>query len=261
MSPVILEVEKLTKIFYPALSFTDLAKFNFGRKKPVTALNNISFSLNKGKILGILGPNGAGKTTLLKIISSLIVPDKGEITLGQYTAGKNDNEIKSIIGLASCEERSFYWRLTGNQNLQFFAALYGLNKKQTESRIQELLDIFSIGYQDKRFYSYSTGMKRKFALMRALLHNPEILLLDEPTKSLDYNSACELRKLIKTIANEGKTIIIATHNMNEAQELCDLFMILKKGNIYGLGPLKELSKKTGSQSLGLTDIYLKLTER
>ena len=174
---------------------TNESWINFKKNIPVQALKDISLEFYQGKITGILGPNGAGKTTLLKCISTLILPDNGEIFVSGYNVQTHDNEIKSMIGFVSAEERSFYWRLTGLQNLQFYACLYGLDKEKTSARIEYLFKFFRIDYENKRFDSYSTGMKRKFSLMRALLHDPQILLLDEPTKSLDYSTALELKNL------------------------------------------------------------------
>lgn len=254
----VLEIENLTKIFKPQISLSDIAKLDLKPKPPVVALENISFCLGQGKILGILGPNGAGKTTLLKLISTLILPDKGHINVGGYLVGKDDEKIKSHIGLVTPDERSFYWRLTGAQNLDFFAALYGLEEKEFTSRLKKFYKIFNMDYEHKRFDSYSTGMKRKFALIRALIHEPVLLLLDEPTKSLDYQSALELRDIIKNTSKENKTIILATHNINEIENFCDLFLILHQGKIYGYGTLNELKEETKSKNL--TDIYLKLTK-
>jgi len=256
----ILEFNNVSKHFRPPLLYYNL--FTLNLQRPLTkALINISFHLEEGKILGILGENGAGKTTLLKIISTLILPDKGSVRVGNFQADKDDDKIKSIIGLVTCEERSFYERLTGKQNLEFFASLYGLNSKQTKTRINHLFRLFKIDYSDRLFNTYSTGMKRKFSLARALLHNPCIILFDEPTKSLDYNSAQELKALIKNLKNEGKTIILTTHNIERAENLCDLFMILHKGRIYGFGTFKDLKEKTQSLSANLAEIYLKLTQR
>jgi len=260
MKDYVLQVEKLSKSFYPALSFGDLARFNFKNKPPTKALTDVSFCLKKGEILGILGPNGAGKTTLLKIISTLILPDKGKVIVNNLEVGCEDNKIKSFIGLMSSEERSFYWRLTGRQNLEFFATMFGLSTQQAKSKIQEFFEIFKINYAHKRFDSYSTGMKKTFSLIRALLHNPELLLLDEPTKSLDYHSSSYLIEFIKAQAKEGKAILLATHNMPEAENLCGQFMILHNGKVYGAGTQDELRKKINSHSASLTDIYVKLTQ-
>lgn len=232
----ILEVKNLTKDFCSQ------------RKKIFRALDNLSFSLHNGQILAVLGPNGAGKTTLLKVIATLIMPNKGSILIN---GTNNEEKIKSYIGLVSDEERSFYWRLSGRQNLEFFAALYGLDKRQTQNRINELLQLFKVDYQEKRFDSYSTGMKRRFALMRALIHNPELLLLDEPFRSLDYNTTFLLRNFIQEnlVKKEGKTVIFTTHHTDEVLGYADLFMFLHQGKILDWGEpclerLSLLSKKT-----------------
>lgn len=257
----ILEVEKLTKDFIPPLSFTKLVKLDFRHRRPTRALEDVSFSLKKGQILGVLGPNGAGKTTLLKIIATLILPDKGSVTVNGYRLGIDDDKIKSFIGLVSSQERSFYWRLSGRQNLEFFASMYDL--KNTKDKIEELFKLFEIDYQDNRFDSYSTGMKQKFALIRGLLNDPELLLLDEPTKSLDYVTALNLRDFIKEdlVRKRGKTVIFTTHHMDEALDFCDLFMILHKGRVYALGTLEELRKKINNSAASLGEIFVKLTEK
>jgi len=257
----LLEVKKLTKDFIPPLSFTKLIKLDFKHRKPTRALEDISFSLKKGQILGVLGPNGAGKTTLLKIISTLILPDKGSVTVNGSRMGIDDDKIKSFIGLVSSQERSFYWRLSGRQNLEFFASLYDL--KNAKEKIQELFNLFKIDYQDNRFDSYSTGMKQKFALIRGLLNDPELLLLDEPTKSLDYTTALNLRNFIKEnlVREKRKTVIFTTHHIDEASDFCDLFMILHKGRLFALGTLDELRKKVNNPTAGLGEIFVKLTER
>ena len=253
-----IKVENVSKAFSPSRSIADGLRFN--KKKAVQALEGISFSVKQGEILGILGPNGAGKTTLLKILSTLILPDQGTVLIQNNRCGQNDEKIKSLIGLVTCEERSFYWRLTGRQNLEFFAPLYGLSRQETKSRVEEFFKLFEIDYADKRFDSYSTGMKRKFSLIRALLHHPKVLILDEPTKSLDYHAAQELRDFIKCKTKENVTTLFATHQMQEAEALCDRFLILHQGKLRGLGTLEELRKQLSSPQAPLSEIYLKLTK-
>lgn len=262
MPEAILEVSHITKEFTPPISLAAFFKLNFKPQKPLCALRNISFSLAQGKILAILGPNGAGKTTLLKIISTLILPESGTVTVKGYRTGKDDERIKSALGLVLEEERSFYWRLSGRQNLEFFAALYGLDTKAANQRINELLELFEIDYADKRFDSYSTGMKRRFALARGIIHDPELILLDEPTKSLDYPTAFHLRSFIKEklVKGQGKTVLLTTHHMDEALDFADLFMILHKGNILGLGTLDELRKSAPNPAASLGEIFLGLTK-
>ena len=256
----ILELKNVTKDFYPPLPLSRLARLNFKRPSPVRALDNISFTLKRGSILAILGPNGAGKTTLLKILSTLILPDKGSVSINGNRVGRDDEKIKSQIGLAAADERSFYWRLTGRQNLDFFAALYGLSKKITRDRLNALFAFFKIDYADRRFDVYSAGMKKKFSIIRALLHDPEVLLLDEPTKSLDYHSACELKEFIKKLSLQGKTVLFATHDMKEAGSMSDLIAIFNKGRISGLGNHEELLRQINVSSAELEEIYIRLTQ-
>jgi ABC-type multidrug transport system ATPase subunit len=225
------------------------------------ALDDVSFTLKKGRTLAVLGPNGAGKTTLLKIISTLVIPDKGTVKVGSHSVGEDDESIKALIGLMTSSERGFYPRLTGKQNLEFFAAMHGLDAQKTGSRLKELLALFDISYQGRRFDSYSTGMQQKISLVRALLHDPELILLDEPTKSLDYAAAHILRSFIKDVIvkRQGKTVVFTTHQMEEALDFADLFMVLDKGKLFAFGTLEELRQKADAPSATLGEIFLKLT--
>lgn len=248
-----LKVANITKNFIPTISLN--------RGPVVRALNDVSFALSKGSVLAILGPNGAGKTTLLKILSTLIMPDAGTATINGFRLGKDDDMIKGSIGLVTSSERGFYPRLTGRQNMEFFASLYGFNGKRAAARTDELYRLFKVDYHNKRFDSYSTGMQQNFALMRALIHEPELLLLDEPTKSLDYTAALVLRNFIKErlVKEQEKTVIFTTHHMDEAIDFADLFMILHKGRIYAFGTLAELRASANMPSAGLGDIFVRLT--
>lgn len=260
MDAPILEVSHITKEFRQPFSLSSILRPKDAPQAPTAALKDVSFSLTQGKILGVLGPNGAGKTTLLKIISTLILPEKGRVTVDGYRLGRDDEKIKSVIGMALDEERSFYWRLSGRQNLDFFATLYGLNKHSAQKRINELLELFEIDYADKRFDSYSTGMKRRFSLARSLIHNPKIILLDEPTQSLDYPTAFHLRTFVreKLVRAQDKTVLFTTHHMDEAIDFADLFLILHKGTIRGIGTLNELRKLANNPSASLGEIFLGL---
>lgn len=253
----VLKVEKATKYFGSASAFNKLIRFDFTASPLTWALSDISFSLAKGTLCCVLGPNGSGKTTLLKIISTLIVPDKGRVTVNDYRLNYDDEKIKSYVGFMLNEERSFYWRLSGRQNLEFFAALHGLDKKTAQARINELLAIFEINYADKRFDTYSAGMKTHFAFIRCLLHNPELLLLDEPTKSLDYYSTLRLRNFIKNtlVKQQGKTVIFTTHRTEEVADFADMLMILCKGKLAALGSLGELRKKMGNPQASVAQLF------
>ncbi len=258
-----LKVHHIIKDFPTPFSLRGLATLNFKRHSSTRALDDVSFTLSKGSVLAVLGPNGAGKTTLLKIISTLILPEKGTVEINGWKLGKDDEQIKACVGLVSSCERSFYWRLTGRQNLEFFAAMYGLYGKHARIRTEELLKIFKIDFLDKRFDSYSTGMQHKFGLMRSMLHDPAVLLLDEPTKSLDYTTARDLKNFIKEhlVKKHKKTVIFTTHHMEEALDFADLFMILDQGKVLALGTLDELRTIVKNTSATLEEIFVQLTSR
>ena len=186
------------------------------QRKTITALDGIDLQIKKGELSGILGPNGAGKTTLIKLLSTLILPDAGKAWVNGYDILRHPESIKQSIGLVTSEERSFYWRLSGRGNLQFFATLYDMSSSQAKKRIDEIFETFEL--QDKAddlFHTYSTGIKQKLALARGLLNNPQILFIDEPTKSLDPVAAHDIRKLIqkKLVEEQGRTVFLTTHNL------------------------------------------------
>lgn len=261
--PNIIELNVVSKDFVAPISFRRLLKLDFKSVNPTRALDNISFTLPEGMISVILGSNGAGKTTLLKVISTLLLPNKGKIIINGLESDKYEEKIKPLIGFVFPGETTFYRRLNGRENLEFFAALYGLNKKTARLRINELLGFFGIDFENRRFDNYSTGMQQKLSLIRALLHNPRILLMDEPTKSLDYQSALSLRRFIKEelVKKEARTAIIATHNFQEALFFGDIFLIMDKGKLLACGPLAELQKTVNCPNAALDEIYLKLSKK
>ena len=223
-----IQIKNLTKKYLIKQGFKDFFKGNFKRKY-LTALHNINLNVQENEILGIIGLNGAGKTTLLKIFSSLLTPDKGSIKIFNYDLTKNPEKVKYMIGLINSEERSFYWRLTVKQNLEFFASLYEVTKNKINHKVNQVLELVDlVDKKDTRFDSLSTGMKQRLAIARGLLSDPKVLLLDEPTKGLDIKHAEAIREIIKKIS-KGKTIIITSHNLNEISELCNKVVIIHEG--------------------------------
>jgi len=261
LSKEILRLTGVTKDFYPVPPLSKALAFNFKPGKPTRALDDVSFSLENGKILGILGPNGAGKTTLLKILSGIVLPDKGTVTLKGMSFHSDGDRIRSLIGLSAYQEKSFYWRLTGRQNLEFFGALYGLNRKSLLKRLDELFAIFGVTYAEKRFDTYSAGMKQTISIIRALIHDPEVILLDEPTKSLDYSSSLKLMTFLKDdlCKKNGKTILISTHQMNEAFESADKFIFIDLGKVVASGTVPELRQSIKKENASLGEIFIALT--
>jgi len=221
-------------------------------KKEVVALNHVNLRVKKGEIFGLLGPNGAGKTTLIKILSTLILPDEGEAYVDGYDVIREAGKVRSRIGLMTGGERSIYWKLTARENLLFFAKLYKLDKKAAEKRVNELLELMDLKERaDDKVEDYSSGMKMKVILAKALIHDPPILLLDEPTLGLDPNFAREIRKFIKEELNEkeGKTIFLTTHYMEEADMLCDRIALIDRGEIIRIGTPEELKREISTRNV------------
>jgi ABC-2 type transport system ATP-binding protein len=237
---------------YP-VPFLRLKQF-FGRKgkPPVEALRRVSFDVKRGEIFGLIGRNGAGKTTITKIIATLVQPTAGKVAVNGFDSVEDDQSVRSQVGLAGAEERSFYWRLTGEQNLLFFARLYGMKDSSAKARITELLHQFEL--QDarrRRFGELSTGNKQRLAVVRALLSNPPILLLDEPTRSLDPLAASRMRKLIASLSHQDPpvTILLTSHNLNEVESLCDRVAIISRGEIKATDSPTKLSTFSSDKEL------------
>ncbi len=235
-----IEILGLTKRFPRTSGYRDLLPFR--RKNWIAAVEDVSLDIEEGELFGLLGPNGAGKTTLIKLLCSLVLPNAGTARIFGHDVFKEESMVKKMVGLVSAEERSFYWRLTGRENLRFYAALYHLSPRQAGKRIEELLEMVGLaGEGDMRFQNYSTGMRQKLAIARGLLSEPRVLFVDEPTRSLDPVSAQAVRRFLKeSIAGHGKTVILATHNLSEAEQLCSRLAIMNRGRLSSVGSVPEL---------------------
>jgi len=235
---------QLEKSFAKKRSIKDLFTKPFAAPGNVRALRGVDLHVKTGEIFGLLGPNGAGKTTLVKILSCLILPDRGRALIGGEDV-RHEQKVKPRLGLVHSDERSFYWRLSGRENLRFFARLYDVPGKRIDARIDELLQKVDLAEAaPRRFSDYSSGMKQRLAIARALLHDPPILLMDEPTRSLDPAASLALRALIRDElkGRDGKTILLATHNLHEAEALCDRIAILVAGTVRQVGTIAEVRR-------------------
>ncbi len=200
----------------------------------VTALDGVDLEVKPGEVLGLLGPNGAGKTTLLKILCTLLIPTAGQATVNGYDVVRDSYRVRQAVGYCLDTERSFYYRLTGIQNLSFFATLNNLDSRQATARVADVLDVVGLKEAaEKPFMTYSRGMQQKLGLARALLTDPSVLLLDEPTKSLDPGATEEFRRFIRgsLVEKLGKTVLLVTHSLEEARACCDQLVVLEGGRI------------------------------
>lgn len=213
------------------------------------ALKGINFEIKAGDRIAFLGHNGAGKTTLLKLIGGLLYPTSGKILVDRYDTKKENKKARQKVGFVLNEERSFYWRLTGRQNLEFFASLDNLKEGELKERVEDLINLVGLqGHEDKKFAGYSSGMKQKLAIARGLLSDPEILILDEPTRTLDPISVKEISKIIsQRVHDQGnKTLLIATHSLEEAKTLCNKVCFMKKGQIRDFSEMSDILSKYDS---------------
>ena len=226
----------------------------------VEALRGISFDVKHGEVVGLLGPNGAGKTTTVKIIATLLTPDEGEVRVEGFDVVREADEVRKRIGIMLTVEKGFYGKLTGRENLEYFGALYGIPENILKQRIEQLLallELDKLGAGDRLFEEFSLGMKARLAFARALLRDPPVLLLDEPTLGLDPPTARKIRSLVKELARQGKAILYTTHNMFEAEIVCDRVLLINRGVIVAEGTPDEL--KSRIPKMRALEIYVRNT--
>jgi ABC-2 type transport system ATP-binding protein len=203
------------------------------RFRSVQALDGVSFDVGRGEVVSLLGPNGAGKSTLLRILGTTVLADSGTVTVGGHDVVRDAAGARRSLGVMIGDERSHYWRLSGRRNLAFFAALAGMSRREAAARTQQLLEEVRLAdAADRRVGEYSSGMRARLALARALLADPPLMLLDEPTRNLDPLSASHFRESTARLAREGRAgIIFATHNLHEAVAISTRILVLSAGRI------------------------------
>ena len=203
--------------------------------KQVIAVDDVSFEIQEGELFGLLGPNGAGKTTTVKMLTTLLIPTAGTASVKGFDVVNQADEVRKRIGFIFGGERGLYWRLSGIDNLRYFASLYSIAPDVTKTRIPYLLDMVGLnGRGDEKVQGYSRGMKQRLHVARTLLHDPDVLFLDEPTLGLDPVGAREFRQVILNLQSEKKTILLTTHYMFEADALCDRIAVIDHGRIIAL---------------------------
>jgi len=242
MTDAIIDVQRLGK------------RYAVGRRRPwrraspsaVIALDDVSFTVRRGECFGLLGPNGAGKTTLIKCLTTLLIPDSGTARLDGFDVVRQPAEVCARVGCMLMGERGVYWKLTGRENLEYFAALYFFPHAQRRRIVDQLVARLGLhDFVDRAVETYSSGQRMRIAFARALIHDAPILLLDEPTNTLDVHGARELRALVRELHAAGRTIVYSTHLLTEAEELCDRVAIVDRGRIAAIGSPRELVDRAG----------------
>jgi ABC-2 type transport system ATP-binding protein len=224
-------VEEVRRVFTPR------------KRDPVTALDGVSLAIPAGEVHGLLGPNGAGKTTLVKILSTVLLPTGGRASVLGHDVVADARSVRPRIGIVFGGERGLYWRLSGRQNLEYWGALYKLSRAEIRERTEQLLDRVGISERaDERVETYSRGMKQRLHLARGLIGDARVLFLDEPTTGMDPLAAREFRALIGELRGEGRTILLATHDMAEAETLCDRVTLIDRGAILATESPRTLGR-------------------
>jgi len=224
-----------------------------------TAVDHVDLSVRRGEIYGFLGPNGAGKTTAIRMLCTLLSPTSGSASVDGYDVVQQANEVRKRIGLVS-EKLIMYPRLTALENLTFFGSLYGLEKGELRRKSEELIEMVKLTpFKDKLVGGFSSGMKQRINVIRGILHDPDILFLDEPTTGLDPQSTRFVRDLVKELRQRGHTIVLTTHIMEEADELSDRVCIIDHGKIMAVDTPQALKDRYNTNSL--LEIFLELTGR
>ena len=232
-----ISVEKLHKVFHDP------------QQPEVAAVDQIDFQVREGEIFGLLGPNGAGKTTTLRMLATLLRPTSGSASIAGHDLRNNPSRVRRSIGYLSADS-GVYDRLTPREIVEHFGQLYGLSRSQVRDRTEELFEHFDMGaHSDRLCMHLSSGIRQKVSIIRSLVHAPPVLLLDEPTRSLDILVARTVTDFIRQARQRGSCILLSTHDMNEASSLCDSFAILHRGRILAQASIHELETRFGGKSL------------
>jgi ABC-2 type transport system ATP-binding protein len=239
---------------HPLIEVRELTK-RYGEK---TAVNNVSFEVRSSEIFGFLGPNGAGKTTTIKIIAGLLHPTSGTVTVAGYDVLTQALQAKSANGYVP-DTPNLYPKLTGRELLRFVGDLYAVDRGKIGARIEELLRLFDLTEAgEEAIDTYSHGMQQKIALAAALVHDPKVLVLDEPTVGLDPKSARLIKEILRQMANRGAAVFLSTHILEIAERMCDRIGIIDQGQLIAIGTMDELRAKVSGET-SLEDIFLSLT--
>jgi ABC-type multidrug transport system ATPase subunit len=245
-----LRVENVSKIYHPPRGMLRLA-VRTASTSPVVALDGIEFEARAGEVVGLVGPNGAGKSTLIRICTSLLLPTTGRVLIDDQDVSSRSSRARASTGLLLTDERALYWRLSGRENLLFFGVMAGLSRAAAAARADELLDRFDLQGRDGRVFGYSSGMRVRLGLARALIAEPKLLILDEPSRSLDPVASSELQEHLRMLASEGTAVVLSSHRLDEVESMCDHVVVMMKGEQRAWIATAELADGAGSVAASL----------
>lgn len=234
-----LAIERVSRSYKPPTGVMK-AFLRAAVKVEVRALDDVTLHARQGRIHGLVGPNGAGKTTLIRIISGLLSADSGRVLLDGVDPTIDRRSAGTKLGLVLADDRSLYWRLTGRQNLEFHGSLHGLSPAESRTRADQLLEEIGLADQDRLVFGYSTGMRARLGIARALVHDPPVMLLDEPTRSLDPVAAAEVCAMLERLATGGRTVVLSSHRLEELERTAHDVSVLIGGRIRYSGEMSSL---------------------
>ena len=251
MMPAAVETVGLTKAFERGRrTLVQRLRREPDRREHFLAVDGIDLRVDQGEIFGLLGPNGAGKTTTMRMLATLLEPTAGEARVLGIDVTRHPREVRRVLGAVLSGERSLYWKLTARENLEYFAALYHVPASASKHRVAGVLEATQLSDRaDDYVERFSTGMRQRLVLARALLPDPEVLMLDEPTVGLDPQAARHLRELVRQFRAKGRTVLLTTHYMEEADQLCDRIAIIDGGRIVALGAPDELKRTVRAEQV------------
>lgn len=248
-----LRVEQVTKTYFPPGPALRLL-VRTAHSAPVHALRGVDFDVRRGEIVGLVGPNGAGKSTLIRICTTLLTPTSGRVLVDGTDISHAPRAARAKIGLLLADERALYWRLTGFANLRFFGVMAGLSPREATQKAERLMREFGLADRDRRVFGYSSGMRVRLGLARALIASPELLILDEPSRSLDPVASLDLQERLRDLADRGHAVLLSSHRLDEIEAICDRILVVVDGRQRAWGTASALRRDTGSVATVLRDL-------
>jgi ABC-2 type transport system ATP-binding protein len=235
-----LRVERVSHV-YPRPTGLSRRLIRGAADADVPALHDVDLEVRRGEVVGLVGPNGAGKTTLLKIIATLLEPTEGTVAVDGLDVVARAAEVRRRIGLVLADDRALYWRLTGRQNLEFFAVMQGLGRRAAKARAARMLETFGLAGRDRLVFGYSSGMRSRLSIARAMLGDPSLLVLDEPTRALDPVATADVGRVLRATAARGVSVLLSSHRLEEIEAVCDRIVVIVGGSIRFEGTVADLA--------------------